>query len=172
MENYLSASQVQLLKKTFRQINTDQFSDYFYSRLFELHPEVRHLFPKEMEELKTKLVSVFELMVFSFVEETNGKFTLQPELITPLSNLGKLHEDKGVLTAHYKIANALMLESLAHCLGKSLTEEIKQIWTQALAFLTAAMLNPGKDKGNLKIQSGKTLREVFNDMIKKVRTSS
>ena len=65
----LSGHQVGLLKKSFRQLNADQVAHDFYSRLFTQYPEVKHLFPADMSDLTTKLMSVFELVVFSFEEK-------------------------------------------------------------------------------------------------------
>lgn len=170
MNSFLTASQVNLLKKSFRQLDAQAYSDYFYKTLFERHPEVRNLFPKDIRELKLKLMSVFELVMFSFEEKQNGQYVLQDALIIPLRHLGKTHEEKGVKPAHYSIANGLMLETLKHVLGDLHTEEIKQAWQAALAQLTSAMLNNTiKLNSRQRKDSGNTLREVFSTIIQKIK---
>lgn len=170
MNDYLTASQAQLLKKSFRQLNTQAYSDYFYSQLFERHPEVRLMFPSDMEELKLKLMSVFELVMFSFEEKQNGQFALQEPLIVPLRHLGKMHEEKGVFPAHYQIANSLMLESLEHTLGEAHTTEIRRAWQLALAQLTSAMLNKSvKLPSQTNSDSSANLREMFGQVFKRLK---
>lgn len=170
MNQFLTASQVAILKKSFRQLDAEAYSDYFYSTLFARHTELRNLFPKDIRELKLKLMSVFELVMFSFEEKQNGQYALQDALIVPLRHLGKTHEEKGVQPAHYSIANGLMLETLAHVLGDSHTEEIKQAWQTALSQLTSAMLNNSvKLNAQLRMESGATLREAFSNIIQKIK---
>ena len=141
MEIELTGQQVEQLKKSFRKIDTQKFSNYFYAQLFEEHPELRHLFPTDMNELKTKLVSVFELVAFSFAKTKTGKYALEPELLLPLQNLGRLHEEKGVQKSHYAIVNDLIPKVFAYCLGPAMTKMIDTSWKLALAQLTHAMLN-------------------------------
>lgn len=170
MNPFLTASQVQLLKKSFRQLDAQAYSDYFYDTLFARHPEVRALFPADISELKTKLMSVFELVIFSFEEKQNGQYALQDALIVPLRHLGKTHEEKGVLPAHYSIANGLILETLAHIVGTRHTDEVKQAWQLALAHLTSAMLNDSvKINDQLRKESVATMREAFNSIIQKIK---
>jgi hemoglobin-like flavoprotein len=164
----LSARQVQLLKSSFRAMDGSAYSDYFYKRLFESHPQLRALFPVDIADLKTKLMSVFELMVFSFEEKKLDEFALQDSLLVPLRNLGRMHEEKGVIPAHYPIANGLMLEALQYTMGKSHTEEIRQAWQLALTQITAAMLNTsikpeqtGDPVGNL--------RDAFRNIFQKIK---
>jgi hypothetical protein len=99
------------------------------------------MFPTDMNVLKTKLVSVFELVAFSFVKTKSGKYALEPELLLPLQNLGKLHEEKGVERSHYGIVNNLIPKVFAYCLGPAMTKTIDRSWRLALAQLTHAMLN-------------------------------
>ena len=141
MESELTGQQVEQLKKSFRKIDTQKFSNYFYAQLFEEHPELRHLFPTDMNVLKTKLVSVFELVAFSFVKTKAGKYALEPELLLPLQTLGRLHEEKGVQKSHYAIVNDLIPKVFAYCLGPAMTKTIDKSWRLALAQMTHAMLN-------------------------------
>ena len=170
MSANLTATQVQLLKNSFRQLDVQAYSDYFYDTLFSRHPEVRALFPADMTELKIKLMAVFELVMFSFEEKANGQYALQDSLIVPLRHLGKTHEEKGVLPVHYSIANDLMLETLMHTLGKKYREDIQQAWQLALAHLTSAMLNNSvRLNDQLRTESDDTLRATFNSIMQKIK---
>lgn len=157
----LTGRQVGLLKKSFRQLNTSLVADTFYSRLFERHPYVKPLFQTDMTDLASKLMSVFELVVFSFEEKKMDQFELQEPLIAPLRELGRKHDTKGVRPEHYVIANDLLLESMSD-VGKDIfTNEVEAAWKLALKQLTKAMLDRSVKTRGLHEQTGKTLRETF-----------
>jgi hemoglobin-like flavoprotein len=169
MSVMLTAKQVLLLKTSFRAMNASVYSDHFYKRLFELHPQLRALFPTDMAEQKAKLMSVFELIVYSFEEKKLNEFTLQDSLLVPLRNLGRKHEEKGVIQAHYPIANELMLETLQYALGKEYSEEIRQAWKLALAQITAAMLNNSVKTEQSGMETGDNWRDVFKNILQKIK---
>src|SRR5690349_3556304 len=137
MKTYLTGQQVLLLKKSFRQMNPAQIAAQFYGTLFQQHPEVKSMFPADTVELGSKLMSVFELVVFSFDEKEHGRFGLQDVLIKPLRALGRKHDDKGVKPEYYEIANSLLLKIMKE--SEYFTTEMYQSWQLALEHLTYAM---------------------------------
>jgi hemoglobin-like flavoprotein len=157
----LTGQQVSLLKKSFRQLDTNWVANTFYSRLFESHPYVRPLFPTDMSELAAKLMSVFELVVFSFDEKKHNQFTLQEQLIVPLRELGRKHDSKGVKPEHYDIANDLLLGAMRDGGKNVFSEEVEAAWKNALGQLTVAMLDRSIKTRGTHEESGKTLRETF-----------
>lgn len=168
----LTGQQVGLLKKSFRQLDTQWVADTFYSRLFERHPYVRPLFPTDMTELSSKLMSVFELVVFSFDEKLHNQYTLQDQLIVPLRELGRKHDTKGIKPEHYTIANSLLLESMRDGSKENFTDEVEAAWRNALDQLTAAMLDRSIKTRGVHEESGKTLRETFAYIRKRLLKSS
>jgi hemoglobin-like flavoprotein len=158
----LTSHQVGLLKKSFRQLNTEQVANDFYSRLFTQYPAVKHFFPTDMSDLSTKLMSVFELVVFSFEEKKHDQFLLQDALIVPLRELGRKHDAKGIEPKHYTIANDLLLETMRDAGKDFFTSEVADAWKLALDQLTAAMLDRSvKTPPQFDLQSGKSLRDAF-----------
>lgn len=155
----LTKDQVAILKKTFRLMNTDNMATRFYNHLFTRHPEVRSMFPQDMTEQRTKLISVFELVVFSFVEREPDRFFIQEEIIAPLRMLGKKHTEKGVQKIHYPIANDLLLRSIKEEAGYVFPAEAQEAWALALQHITTAMLTGTKKTSQANFQS---LRETFN----------
>jgi len=137
----LSDNQVTLLKQTFRIVDTDRLAMRFYSSLFAQHPEVKSLFPDDLTILSTKIVSVFELVAYSFVETKAGEYNLQAEVLQPLQHLGELHTKKGVVHDYYPWANALLLRSIQEESGPNFTSEMETAWKLALNHLTVAMLS-------------------------------
>lgn len=158
----LTSHQVGLLKKSFRQLNADQVANDFYNRLFTQYPAVKHFFPADMSDLSTKLMSVFELVVFSFEEKTHDQFLLQDALIVPLRELGRKHDAKGIEPRHYTIANGLLLETMRDAGKDFFTNEVADAWKIALDQLTAAMLDRSvKAPSDIDSQSGNSLRDAF-----------
>jgi hemoglobin-like flavoprotein len=155
----LSSNQIELLKKTFRALDTDSLSKRFYTKLFLKHPEVRPLFPTDLTELSTKLISVFELVIFSFHEQSPNKFLLQKDVLIPLRTLGKKHMDKGVENLYYPIANEILINSIKEEVGPLFSPEAEVAWKLAFQHLTTAMLS--KDSSAEASPNTGSLRETF-----------
>lgn len=170
MNEYLTAEQIAILKRTFRQLNTGRVANQFYSKLFELHPEVKSMFPSDTSELSIKLMSVFELVVFSFEEKNQNQFGLQDAVIVPLRELGRKHDGKGVTPEHYQIANQLLLQAMQKEAPEVFTLEVQQCWSLALNHLAFAMLNSRVtlSKNGLN-ESGISLRETFSNLMQKIK---
>ena len=170
MPAYLTSDQIALLKKSFRQLDTERTASLFYQYLFERHPEVRPLFSKDMGDLQSKLMSVFELVIFSFDEKAFNKFGLQDSVIMSLRELGNKHDEKGVKPKHYEMANSLLLETMVETGGPVFTDAVKQAWQLALVHLTGAMLNQAvKPSAQIKKETGSTMRETFSYIIRKLQ---
>ena len=136
----LTEEEVKLLKQTFKAIDTDKVAMRFYSRLFVEYPEVKSMFPNDLTVLSSKIVSVFELIVFSFQNDGKGNFSLHAEVIRPLRSLGELHRDKGVADEYYPKVNEIFLQSLKIEAPAVFTASIETAWKLALNHLTHAML--------------------------------
>lgn len=154
----LTGSQIQLLKKTFRILDTDNLTRRFYTTLFIRHPEVKALFPANLTDLATKLVSVFELVIFSFEERSPDQYLLHKDVLVPLRNLGKKHLDTGVEDKYYPLANDILVQSMKDEVGYLFSDEAEEAWRLAFKHLTAAMHN--KELDNAAVESG-SMRETF-----------
>jgi len=161
----LSALQITLLKKSFRHLPTDKVATEFYEKLFTRYPEVRAMFPTDMKELEIKLMSVCELVIFSFEEKETDQYRLQDALIIPLRELGRQHDDKGVMPEHYTIANQLLIDTLRNQVGEQFSSEVRTSWELALEHLTCVMLD--RSGTNRKNETG-SLRATFTNLIKTI----
>jgi hemoglobin-like flavoprotein len=163
---------VSLLKKSYRQFEPLQIAALFYDKLFERYPDLKHMFPTDHSELMTKLMGVLELVVFSFEEKTNDRFSLQESMIIPLRDLGKKHDDRGVMPEHYTIANDLLLESIHEKLGNDFTDPIRESWSVALHILSAAMQDESVDSQIINRSSNSVFqgnfRQLFNEFKKRI----
>jgi hemoglobin-like flavoprotein len=163
---YLTQQQVSLLKKSFRLMNSMNIASRFYSRLLEQYPEVAHLFPADNHELKEKLASVLQLVVFSFEEKKSNQFELQESLIIPLRDLGRKHEQKGVRNAHYPVGNSLLLQAIKDEMGNSF-DEVSNAWQIALDLLTTAMTDASVDRQIGSATEGSFFRQLLEGLKKK-----
>ena len=174
-KNYLNGQQVSLLKKSYRLLEPLKLAALFYEKLFERYPQLKHLFPADHSDLMTKLMGVLELVVFSFEEKVPDRFLLQETMVIPLRDLGKKHDDRGVLPEHYAIANELLIESLHEKLGKDFSEPMRESWNVALAILSAAMQDASVDS-LMTAKSGSSLfqgnfRQMFTEFKKRISHS-
>lgn len=155
----LTSDQVSRLRKTFRSMNTDRLAMRFYSSLFARYPHLKDLFPHDLTELATKIVSVFELVVFSFKEETPGAYHLQQEVLVPLKKLGQLHTQKGVENKFYPLVNEVLLDSIK-TESPEFSYETEVAWRSALGHLTASMIGGSSEHAALP----STMRESYQEI--------
>ena len=155
----LTALQIQLLKRTFRLLDSDNLTRRFYTTLFIRYPEVKRLFPTDLTELSTKLISVFELIIHSFEESAPDQYVLQKQVLLPLRNLGKKHFETAVEDRYYPVANEILLQSMKDEVGYMFTKEAEDAWRLAFNHLTSAMLN--EDAAAEQVPSPGSMRETF-----------
>lgn len=137
----LTEEQVAILRQSLGAMDTDRLAMRFYTSLFVKHPEVKPLFPNDLGELSTKIVSVFQLIVHSFERHPDGSYYLQKEVLRPLRALGELHERKGVENRYYALVNELLIESMRAELPRDFSVASELAWKLALNHLTFAMLS-------------------------------
>jgi hemoglobin-like flavoprotein len=168
----LTGHQVALLRKTVRELQHAGFAPAFYELLFERHPEVKPLFPTNRADLEAKLMSVFELVAYSFQEKSQDSFALQADVLMPLRELGRKHDNLNILPEHYIIANTTFIRAMRNLPNTTFTEEVFESWQLALQHLTAAMLNPiMKPSSTLIEQTGHTIRQTFDFIKKRLKVS-
>ena len=90
----MTNEQINLVKATFEKIEplSETVADIFYGRLFELDPNLRHLFKGDMKEQGRKLMQMIGLAV-------RGLDRIE-ELIPAVQSLGVRHANYGVKEAH------------------------------------------------------------------------
>jgi hemoglobin-like flavoprotein len=165
----LTAEQVGQLKKTFRSIDTDRLAMRFYTSLFVRYPQLKSLFPSDLTELSTKIVSVFELIVFSFHPKEAGLYYLQHDVLLPLKSLGQLHAKKGVENKHYPLVNEMLLQSIREE-SANFDDQTELAWKLALNHLTVAMLNDSDEKPDAEYLSMRQSYEHIKSLLFKTNT--
>jgi hemoglobin-like flavoprotein len=103
----------------------------FYRRLFELAPEVRPMFNREMG-LQAKKFADMLAWVILHLEHPN-------ELSGELRALGARHNDYGVKIDQYAPLGSALIWMFQHTLGDRFTAEMEEAWLEFYAFLSFEM---------------------------------
>lgn len=130
----MTPQQIMLVRSSFANVRpiADTAAWLFYTRLFELDPELRSLFHGDMREQGRKLMSMIALAV----EQLD-----RPDALLPaVRRLGQRHQSYGVVARHYDTVGAALLWTLEHGLGDQWTPAVRDAWTAAYQVLSATML--------------------------------
>jgi hemoglobin-like flavoprotein len=103
----------------------------FYRRLFELAPEVRPLFKRDMD-LQAKKFSNTLAWVIAHLENPR-------ELCQELSTLGARHSGFGVKVDQYAPVGSALIWMFQQTLGDRFTPEMEEAWVEFYAFASLVM---------------------------------
>jgi hemoglobin-like flavoprotein len=132
----MNAIQIQLVQDSFKSVApiADEAAALFYSRLFELDPQLRHLFKGDAKEQGRKLMT----MIGAAVRGLNNLAALVPAV----ESLGRRHVGYGVRPSHYETVGAALLWTLRQGLGAGFTPQVEAAWTQIYTLLANTMKEP------------------------------
>ncbi len=108
----------------------------FYTKLFELDPALKPLFPSNDEDM---VIQGNKLMVM-LSSAVAGLSNLEM-LIPVLQNLGKRHVEYKVEPFHYQTVGEALLGTLAVGLGDDFTPEVKEAWTNVYGTMSSVMID-------------------------------
>ena len=131
----MTPQQINLVQSSFKKVVpiAGTAADLFYGRLFEIAPEVRSMFPEDMREQKTKLMT----MLGTAVSNLHRLDTI----LSAVKDLGQRHKGYGVTAAHYAPVGAALLWTLEQGLGAEFTPEVEAAWTETYTALAGAMMS-------------------------------
>jgi hemoglobin-like flavoprotein len=110
----------------------------FYQNLFTTHPEVRKMFPAEMNLQREHLLSALRLIV---------KNVDHLEIIqAPLREMGIRHIAYGTLPAHYPIIRDTLTQSMKEIAGALWNDTLQRDWTDAINAVAAVMIEGAESK--------------------------
>ncbi len=101
----------------------------FYGKLFNDHPELRHYFPRDMEEQYLKLTDMLSSIILRLDRHDNSA----------LVEMGKRHVGYGVSPAHYNMVGKAMLWMLSKALGSEWDQATEEAWIQCYTEIAANM---------------------------------
>jgi hemoglobin-like flavoprotein len=131
----MTPQQVQLVQSSFKKVVpiAATAADLFYTRLFEIAPETRTMFPTDLTEQKGKLMA----MLSTAVTNLHQLDTILPAV----KALGQRHKGYGVTAEQYAPVGAALLWTLEKGLGPDFTPEVKAAWTETYTALAGVMSN-------------------------------
>lgn len=131
----MTPEQITLVQESLRKVApiAEAAAELFYARLFELDPNLRSLFRKDMKVQGHELMAMIAAAV-------NGLGNLE-QLLPLVRELGVRHAGYGVLRKHYDTVGAALLWTLDRGLGADMTAETRRAWAAAYGLLAAAMID-------------------------------
>lgn len=128
----LTAAEIALIRESFDRISVGlRFSQKFYTRLFEIAPELRTLFPADLSAQVRKLMEMLATLV--------EKLDRPHELALTLEALGAQHRDYGVTPPNFAPVGRALFETLETELGPSFDAATRTAWIALYALASAWM---------------------------------
>lgn len=129
---------IDLVQESFNKVKpiSDDAAVIFYSKLFELDPELKPLFPAGENAMKnqgTKLMAMLGAAV--------GSLNNLDTLIPVLKDLAKRHVGYKVEASHYNTVGDALLATLEVGLGNDFTSDVKDAWTSIYTTMSTVMIN-------------------------------
>jgi len=129
----MNSEEIKLVQDSFEQVKpiADQAASIFYTRLFEVAPQTRHMFKSDMTKQGAMLMSTLGLAV--------GSLNDLDKIIPAVRALGKRHAGYGVEFDQFAIVGEALLWTLEQAFGPAFTAELKSAWTEAYLLLAGVM---------------------------------
>ncbi|WP_346883390.1 globin family protein [uncultured Algibacter sp.] len=128
---------VTLVQESFEKVKpiAPQAAEIFYSKLFELDPQLKPLFPSDKEAMKSQGNKLMTMLGAAVAGLSNIE-----ALIPVLEGLGKRHVDYKVEPSHYDTVGAALLGTLEAGLGNEFTVDVKNAWTDVYGTMADVMI--------------------------------
>jgi hemoglobin-like flavoprotein len=133
----MTPAQADLIRKSFDAMwpIRCKLADSCYSRLFELAPDARALFPSDMERQRLKLMDMIAALVGSL-----DQHDLFQSLV---SHSGRQHAGFGVRASQYAAFGDALIWSMERHFGAAFTPELREAWTALYAVVRQDMERAG-----------------------------
>jgi hemoglobin-like flavoprotein len=125
----LTQTQINLVKGSFASVEpiADTAASLFYNRLFELDPNLRPLFKRDITDQGRMLMQMIAIAV-------RGLDHLDT-IVPAVKALGQRHVNYGVKAADYNTVGTALLWTLEQGLGDQFTPDIREAWTAVYVLL-------------------------------------
>lgn len=133
--NMLTAKEITLVKESWlaiRNIDPMVIADIFYTKLFYDNPELRTMFPRNMEEQYVKLIDMLSTII--------ARLEKLDELKGDIVQMAKRHVNYGVMPEHYNMVGKALLWTLQKTLGTAWNAELRAAWVNCYAILSGTMI--------------------------------
>ena len=129
----MTPEQVELIKTSWAKVTpiSEAAAEIFYSKLFELDPELKSLFKGDMKDQGKKLMAMINTAV-------NGLDNLEA-IVPAVQDLGKRHVAYGVADKDYDTVGTALISTLEIGLDKAFTDDIREAWVTVYTVLATTM---------------------------------
>jgi hemoglobin-like flavoprotein len=129
----MTPHQIEVVQASFAKVLpiAEPAAGLFYARLFELYPQLKHLFKGDMKRQGMMLMS----MIATAVRGLSNTEALLPMV----KNLGRRHVGYGVKDSHYATVGQALIEMLEKGLGKDFDAQTREAWLGAYSLLSSVM---------------------------------
>jgi hemoglobin-like flavoprotein len=129
----MTPDQIQLVQNSWAQLKPSRAvaADLFYGRLFELAPDTRPLFRRDIHAQGAMLMDTLDLVVRSL--------SRLADVLPAAHDLARRHVGYGVQPQHYDSVGTALLWTLEQAMGTAFTPGLRQAWLAAYTLLSGAM---------------------------------
>ena len=109
----------------------------FYQQLFAEYPEVRHLFPANMQPQRERLLKAIVALV--------THYDRPDQLVPALTTMGRNHVRYGAQLGHYAAVGTTLMSVLQQFAGDAWNPEYEGAWQRAYTFAAGTMMAAAVD---------------------------
>lgn len=131
----MTPAQQQLIRRSWSAIEpvADDAATVFYTRLFELDPNLRNLFShSHMERQRGQLMEMLSVVV-RYIDRLD-------EIMPEVRALGRRHASYGVQVDHFATVGRALLWTLEQALGDDFTDATAHAWAAAYRHVSSVMI--------------------------------
>ena len=110
-----------------------EMTERFHARLFEVRPDLRHMFNVDMRHHGRHFAAALALIV--------RNASMLDSLDEPLRELGLQHARAGVHAEHYPVVRDAVLFAMAQTLAEEWTQNLAEEWQMLLDHVSTLMLS-------------------------------
>ena len=133
----MTPSQIDLVQESYKRImpQATEASRLFYGELFRLAPDLRALFPDDINRQKEKFTQMIGIIVKNLTYVSN--------VTEDLADLGRRHMGYDVAEEDYEAFGEALLCTLDRILGSEMTQDIQNAWVAAYEMIMRIMQDAG-----------------------------
>ena len=129
----MTPEDIAIAQESFQKVASiaDQAAEIFYRNLFSLDPQLKRLFPSDMQTQGRKLMQMLGLAVHGLKS---------PETLIPaVQALGRRHVAYGVEEKDYDTVGKALILTLEQGLGADFTPQVQEAWLATYQLLAQTM---------------------------------
>ena len=117
-----------------------KLAESFYTRFFELAPDAKRLFPREMERQHLKLMDSIAAIV--------GALDKRDLFQSIISHTGRQHAQFGARASHFVAFGDALIWGLEKQFGAAFTPQLREAWIELYQDVKGEMLRVAQPRSN------------------------